>query len=176
MFHHQLLFNHLLKKQKHLENILALKTVHCLPSFIMFCIYILCFICTLSIIPISYLLEFLSPMSVEQISNKTRLANELKYICGSLFSLCQTFHPSSIVRKMSLSRGFCLRRFDIYFIPFQTKMGSEISAEEIKEEEKVEEEVKVEPSKAAEPKHKAVFLTPEEAAVPSKVGDEGLML
>ena len=77
---------------------------------------------------------------------------------------------------LSLSRGFCLRRFDIYFIPFQTKMGSEISAEEIKEEEKVEEEVKVEPSKAAEPKHKTVFLTPEEAAVPSKVGDEGLML
>ena len=67
-----------------------------------------------------------------------------------------------------------MRRFDIYFIPFQTKMGSEISAEEIKEEEKVEEEVKVEPSKAAEPKHKTVFLTPEEAAVPSKVGDEEL--
>ena len=79
-----------------------------------------------------------------------------------------------MVKKMSLSRGFCLRRFDIYFIPFQTKMGSEISAEEIKEEEKVEEEVKVEPSKAAEPKHKTVFLTPEEAAVPSKVGDEEL--
>ena len=67
-----------------------------------------------------------------------------------------------------------MRRFDIYFIPFQTKMGSEISAEEIKEEEKVEEQVKVEPSKAAEPKHKTVFLTPEEAAVPSKVGDEEL--
>jgi len=48
-------------------------------------------------------------------------------------------------------------------------MGSEISAEEIKEQEKVEEEVKVEPLKAAEPKHKTVFLTPEEAAVPSKV-------
>ena len=53
-------------------------------------------------------------------------------------------------------------------------MGSEISAEEIKEEEKVEEQVKVEPSKVAEPKHKTVFLTPEEAAVPSKVGDEEL--
>ena len=92
-FHHQLPFDHFPEKQKHLENILALKTVHCLPSFIMFCIYILCYICTLSIIPISYLLEFLSPMSVEQISYKTRLANELKYICGSLFSLCQTFHP-----------------------------------------------------------------------------------
>ena len=47
-------------------------------------------------------------------------------------------------------------------------MGSEISAEELKEEE--EEEVKEEPPKAAENRHKTVFLSPEEAAEPSKVG------
>ena len=122
MFHHQLPSNHFLKKQKHLENILALKTVHRLPSFIMFCIYILCYICTLSIIPISYLLEFLSPMSVEQISYKTRLANELKYICGSLFSLCQTSHPSSMV-KMSLSRGFLFATIWYLLYPFSDKNG-----------------------------------------------------
>ena len=46
-------------------------------------------------------------------------------------------------------------------------MGSEISAEELKEEE---EEVKEEPPKAAENRHKTVFLSPEEAAEPSKVG------
>merc|ERR1712066_858003 len=44
-------------------------------------------------------------------------------------------------------------------------MGSEISAEELKEEE----EAKEEPPKAAESRHKTVFLTPEEAAEPSKV-------
>ena len=48
-------------------------------------------------------------------------------------------------------------------------MGSEISAEELKEEEE-EEEVKEEPPKAAENRHKTVFLSPEEAAEPSKVG------
>ena len=47
-------------------------------------------------------------------------------------------------------------------------MGSEISAEELKEEEQ---EVKEEPPKESkESRHKAVFLTPEEAAEPSKVG------
>ena len=46
-------------------------------------------------------------------------------------------------------------------------MGSEISAEELKEEE---EEAKEEPPKAAESRHKTVFLSPEEAAEPSKVG------
>ena len=47
-------------------------------------------------------------------------------------------------------------------------MGSEISAEELKEEEQ---EVKEEPPKESkDSRHKAVFLTPEEAAVPSKVG------
>ena len=45
-------------------------------------------------------------------------------------------------------------------------MGSEISAEELKEEE---EEVKEEPTKAKDSRHKTVFLTPEEAAEPSKV-------
>ena len=45
-------------------------------------------------------------------------------------------------------------------------MGSEISAEELKEEE----EVKEEPPKASESRHKTVFLSPEEAAEPSKVG------
>ena len=45
-------------------------------------------------------------------------------------------------------------------------MGSEISAEELKEEE----EAKEEPPKAAESRHKTVFLSPEEAAEPSKVG------
>ena len=45
-------------------------------------------------------------------------------------------------------------------------MGSEISAEELKEED----EVKEEPPKAAENRHKTVFLSPEEAAEPSKVG------
>merc|ERR1712083_711900 len=48
----------------------------------------------------------------------------------------------------------------------ETKMGSEISAEELKEEE---EEAKEEPPKAAESRHKTVFLSPEEAAEPSKV-------
>merc|ERR1719339_582931 len=43
-------------------------------------------------------------------------------------------------------------------------MGSEISAEELKEEE-----VKEEPPKASESRHKTVFLSPEEAAEPSKV-------
>ena len=47
-------------------------------------------------------------------------------------------------------------------------MGSEISAEELKEEE---EEVKEEPTKGSkDSRHKTVFLTPEEAAEPSKVG------
>ena len=47
-------------------------------------------------------------------------------------------------------------------------MGSEISAEELKEEEQ---EVKEEPPKESkDSRHKAVFLTPEEAAEPSKVG------
>ena len=45
-------------------------------------------------------------------------------------------------------------------------MGSEISAEELKGEE--EEEVAEEPSKK-DSRHKTVFLTPEEAAEPSKV-------
>merc|ERR1712130_13175 len=48
----------------------------------------------------------------------------------------------------------------------ETKMGSEISAEELKGEE--EEEVAEEPSKK-DSRHKTVFLTPEEAAEPSKV-------
>jgi intermembrane space import and assembly protein 40 len=46
-------------------------------------------------------------------------------------------------------------------------MGSEISAEEVKEEEH---EVKEEPpEESKDSRHKALFLTPEEAAEPSKV-------
>merc|ERR1719205_306670 len=46
-------------------------------------------------------------------------------------------------------------------------MGSEISAEELKEEQQ---EVAEEPAKESkDSRHKAVFLTPEEAAEPSKV-------
>ena len=54
-------------------------------------------------------------------------------------------------------------------------MGSEISAEELKEEE----EAKEEPPKAAESRHKTVFLSPEEAAEPRHhdlVGGHGAVL